>query len=198
MVLTEKMDDNDSLKAYNSIYLEIIMRYKEQIEDNEGLYVANLPRLVTPEEDSVVLLAKEIQGNFPVYNYDENFPEAARLAHAYVKGRIMSISLPVQFWLTPSQAIRYGAGDIFDKAVLLCSLLIAMGNFSSRVVVVAKETERTFIVYSEFKGRLIVMNVNGEAKDYASLDDLLRELDVESDENTTAYEFNNKMYRNIA
>ncbi|MHB1830665.1 MAG: hypothetical protein ACYCO0_04710 [Candidatus Micrarchaeaceae archaeon] len=190
------MDENDSLKAYNSIYLEIIMRYKEQIEDKEELYPADLPKLVTPENDNVVLLAKEIQNSFPVYNYDQNFPEAAALAYAYVKDKIIPISLPVQFWLKPEQTIMYGAGDIFDKAVLLCSLLIAMGNFSSRVVVAAKDTDRTFIVYSEFRNKLIAMDLDNGVKDYGLLDDLLKELKVDND--TTAYEFNDKMYRDIA
>ncbi len=192
------MDENSSLKAYNSIYLEIIMRYKEQIEDNEELYPADLPKLVTPSNDNVALLAKEIEGKFPVYNYDENFPEAAALAYAYVRDRIIPISLPVQFWLKPEQTIMYGAGDIFDKAVLLCSLLIAMGNVASRVVVAAKDTDRTFIVYSEFKDRLISMDLDNGIKDYGSLDDLLKELKVDKDDDTTAYEFNDKMYRDIA
>lgn len=191
------MDENGSLKAYNSIYLEIIMRYKEQIEDKEGLYPADLPKLVTPENDNVVLLAKEIQNNFPAYNYDENFPEAAKLAYAYVKDKIMSISLPVQFWLKPEQTIMYCAGDIFDKAVLLCSLLIAMGNFSSRIVVAAKDTDRTFVVYSEFKGKLTAMDLDNGVRDYGSLDELLKELKVDNDDDTTAYEFNDKMYRDI-
>lgn len=191
------MDENDTLKAYNNIYLEIIMRYKEQIEEKESLYLADLPKLVTPNDENVVLLAKEMQSNFPVFNYDENFPEAARLAYEYTRDKITQISLPIQFWLRPAQTIRYSAGDIFDKAVLLCSLLIAMGNVSSRIIVVARETERSFIVYAEFKNRLIVIDLEKGVKEVTSLDAVLKELKVDSDEDTTAYEFNDKMYRDI-
>src|SRR5271155_3942819 len=113
-----RMDESESLKAYNSIYLEIIMRYKEHIEEKEGLYIADLPKLVTPSDESVDLLAREMKNNFPVYNYDENFPDAARLAYQYVKDKVVEISLPLQFWLRPPQTIKYGAGDIFDKALL--------------------------------------------------------------------------------
>lgn len=192
------MDENDAaLKAYNNIYLEIIMRYKEQIEEREGLYLVDLPKLVTPTDENVVLLAREIQGNFPAYNFDANFPEAARLAYEYVKNKITPISLPIQFWLKPAQTIRYSAGDIFDKAVLLCSILIAMGNVSSRIIVVAKDTERSFIVYAELKDRLMVIDLEKGVRDFASLDDLLKELNVNGDNDTTAYEFNDKMYRDI-
>ncbi len=192
------MDEKDAaLKAYNNIYLEIIMRYKEQIEEREGLYLADLPKLVTPNDENVILLAKELQGNFPVFDYDANFPEAARLAYEYVRNRITPISLPIQFWLRPAQTIRYSAGDFFDKAVLLCSLLIAMGNVSSRVIVVAKNEERAFVVYAEFGGGLIAIDLEKGVKDYGSIDSLLKELKVDSNEDTTAYEFNDKMYRDI-
>jgi hypothetical protein len=190
------MDENGALKAYNSIYLEIIMRYKELIEEKESLYLADLPKLVTPNDDNVVLLAKEIEGNFPVFNYDENFPEAVRLSYQYVKDRITPISLPIQFWLKPDQTIRYSAGDIFDKAVLLCSLLIAIGNVSSRIIVVAKETDRSFIVYAEFGGKIMAVDLEKGVRDFANLGALLDELSIDRDD-TTAYEFNDKMYRDI-
>lgn len=191
------MDEIETLKAYNNIYLEIIMRYKEHIEEHEGLYIADLPKLVTPGDESVVLLAREVQNNFPVYSYDDNFPEAARQSYQYVKSRIGSVSLPVQFWLKPSETIRYGVGDLFDKAVLLCSVLIALGNASSRIVVVVRDAERHFIVYSEFKGHIIGMNVEKGVKEYKNLDELLKEIDVGSGDETTAYEFNDNMYRDI-
>ncbi len=189
------------LKAYNSIYLEIITRYKDYIEEKEGLYLTDLPKLVTPENEGVMLLAKELEGNFPAYLYDDNFEEAAGLAYAYVKDRIANVSIPIQFWLTPSQTIRYGAGDIFDKAVLLCSMLIAMGNVSSRVMVVVKNNDRHFVVYSEFKDRIIGMDMESGLKTYGSMDAMLEQngidKDSENDEDTTAYEFNDKFYRDI-
>ena len=192
------MDEIETLKAYNNIYLEIIMRYKEHIEEHEGLYIADLPKLVTPSDESVILLAREIQNNFPVYTYDENFPDAAQQAYQYVKNKINLISIPVQFWLKPSETIKYGAGDLFDKAVMLCSTLIALGNVSSRIVVVARgDEERHFIVYSEFKGHIISINVEKGVKEYKNLDELLKEIDVGRDEDTTAYEFNDNMYRDI-
>ncbi len=191
------MDDTDALKAYNNIYLEIVMRYKDQIEEHESLYLADLPKLVTPTDENVILLAKDLKGNFPVFNYDENFPQAAELAYGYVKNNIKQISLPIQFWLRPAQTIKYAAGDIFDKAVLLCSVLIALGNVSSRIIVVARETSRRFIVYAEFKGRLITIDLDKGIRDMVSIEDLLKELNVNSDEETTAYEFNDKMYRDI-
>lgn len=192
-----KMDELDTLKAYNNIYLEIIMRYKEHIEEKEGLYITDLPKLVTPTDESVIFVAREIQNQFPFFNYEENFPEAARAAYQYVNGEISSISLPVQFWLKPSETIRYGVGDLFDKAVLLCSMLIALGNVSSRIIVVVRDTERHFIVYSEFKDSIIAINIEKGVKEYKSFDSLIKGLNISSSEDATAYEFNDKMYKDI-
>jgi hypothetical protein len=192
-----RMDESESLKAYNNIYLEIILRYKEYIEEKEGLYVADLPKLVTPNDESVLLLARQIKDGFPVYNYDDNFSDAARAAYQYAKDKIIDISLPIQFWLSPSQTIKYSAGDIFDKAVLLCSVLIALGNASSRIVVVVKDMERHFIVYSEFKDKIIGINMEKGVKDYANFEKLFKEINIGSSDETTAYEFNDNMYRDI-
>jgi len=191
------MDDSESLKTYNNIYLEIIMRYKDDIEIKEELHMADLPRLVTPSDESVGLVSKDIQSKFPAYNFEQDFPEAARLAYEYVRNNIAQVYIPIQFWLKPAQTIRFSAGDIFDKAVLLCSILVALGNVSSRIIVVARDAERIFIVYSEFAGRIIAIDVEKGIKEYQNIDELLRELKVDDAENTTAYEFNDKMYRNI-
>ncbi|MDE1833805.1 MAG: hypothetical protein KGH64_00545 [Candidatus Micrarchaeota archaeon] len=191
------MDEIEALKAYNNIYLEIMMRYKAYIEEKEVLYIADLPKLVTPSDESVIMLAREIQNSFPLYTYDENFPDAARYAYQYMKGRIADISLPIQIWLTPSQTIKYGAGDIFDKAVALCSVLIALGNVSSRIVAIVRDSERDFIVYSEFKDHIIGVNIEKGVKEYRDLDSLLKEMGVKASDETTVYEFNDKMYRDI-
>ena len=139
------MDENDALKAYNNIYLEIIMRYKEQIEEKEGLYLADLPKLVTPNDDNVMLLAKDIQANFPVFNYDENFPEAARLGYEYVKNKITPISLPIQFWLRPAQTLNDISIHLIVELVGSGVIITVYIQFFKQVVKACK------ILYSFFK-----------------------------------------------
>ncbi len=198
-VYRERMDERDyqSLKAYNSIYAEILLRYKDYIEEKEELHLADLPKLITPEDESVELLAMQIKGGFPVYKHEDNFQDAARIAYQHVSEKILDISVPIQFWLRPAQTIRYGAGDIFDKAVLLCSVLIALGNVSSRVVVVAREDERHFVVYSEFGNRIIGIDLGKGVKEYGSFEEMMKEINAVNSEDVTAYEFNDKMYRDV-
>ncbi len=193
------MDESELLKKYNSLYLEIIMKYKEYIEEQEGLYVAELPKLVMPSDESVKGVAALISSKFPDYNYDENFGAAAQLAYDFVKGSIVNVTLPVQFWLKPGQTIAYGAGDLFDKATLLCSILVALGNPSTKIIIVIGENQRSFVVYYEFNEKITAINIErGMISSFNDRDQLLRSLGVKEDAETTAYEFNDRMYTDIA
>lgn len=195
--MEEKIGEEEVLRRYNSVYLTILMRYKEYIEEKEGLSVAELPKLVTPEDSSVVALCKNITNNLPSYDYDRDFHRAAKLAYEHVSKSIATINLPVQFWQKTSETIGNMAGDAFDKAVLLCSMLITLGGISSKIIVAIKGEERSFIVYSEFKNKIMAMNIDKEIREFSSRKELLSELKIDG-EDASAYEFNDKMYINIA
>lgn len=190
-------EDAGMLKKYNNIYLSIIMRYKDYIEEREGLYVAELPKLVTPEDTSVISAASGIMSNFPSYSYERDFLEAARLAHLYVKDKITTLSLPIQFWQKPSETITNAAGDPFDKAVLLCSLLIALGGVTTKIIIKITDGNRDFVVYSEYRGELIVIDLERGVGSAHDRNDLMARLKIGTDTELSAYEFNDKMYNDI-
>jgi hypothetical protein len=188
------MDENELLKKYNGIYLDIIMKYREYIEEQENLYVAELPKLVTPSDDAVKALATTIASKFNEYIYEENFPDAANLAYEHVRDSIANITLPIQFWLRPGQALTHGAGDLFDKAVLLCSILIALGNPSSKIVIAIDDSTRHMSVYFEFNGRITAMDLEKGVGKFENRESMLRSLGISDKSEATAYEFNDKMY----
>ncbi|MDE1768168.1 MAG: hypothetical protein KGH62_02265, partial [Candidatus Micrarchaeota archaeon] len=70
-------------------------------------------------------------------------------------------------------------------------------NVSSRIVAIVRDSERDFIVYSEFKDHIIGVNIEKGVKEYRDLDSLLKEMGVKASDETTVYEFNDKMYRDI-
>lgn len=190
-------NDPEMLKRYNLLYLEIIMRYRNYIEENENVSVAELPKLVTPEDENVVGFANSIKSAFPNYSVEKNFAEAAEKAYKYVKETVVQATLPIEFWLSPNQVMKSGAGDLFDKAVLLCSLLIAIGNISTRVVIVIKPDERRFVVYSDYEKRIIAFDIENGVTEFLSKEDMLSNLKIKEGEDVTAYEFNDKMYNNL-
>ncbi len=192
-------EDPELVKRYNKLYLDVIMRYRDHIEESEHMHLAELPKLVTPDDEVVAAEAKNITSKLPTYRYDDNFPDAAKLAYEYVRDRIVQASLPIQFWLTPKQTISDGAGDVFDKAVLLCSLLIAMGNKSTRIIVRTRDDaeDLKFVVYSEYKNRILAIDMQGGYHEYANKDDMLNILGIKDGGDINAYEFNDKMYTNL-
>ncbi len=190
-------DNADAIRKYNSIYLSIIMRYKDYIEEREGLYVADLPKLITPSDPAIVAVAKGITDSFPSYSYDRDFLEAARLSYLYLLERITTLPLPVQFWQKPSETLENGAGDQFDKAVLLCSILISIGGASSKIIITITEGKRDFIVYSEYCGELITVDPERGVGKAFDRKDLISRLKIKNGAETSAYEFNDKMYSDI-
>ena len=194
----KEMSDEELTNKYNSAYLEIIMRYRDYIEEKETLYVAELPKLITPNDEAVLSAVKNITNMFMSYRPEEDFYAAAKEAHSYVKNKIRTISLPVQFWPRPSQTIGLEAGDVFDKAVLLCSMMIAMGNISTRVITAVKDSEQKFAVYCECKDKLLFFEVEKEMCEFQNREEMLEKLGVGKDAEMTAYEFNDKMYNNLA
>lgn len=189
--------DPEMLKKYNDIYLSIIMRYKDYIEEREGLYVTDLPKLVTPEDPAVVSVAKGIMNQFPSYSYDRDFLEAARLAYLYIKDNVSTVNLPIQYWQRPGETISNRAGDPFDKAVLLCSVLIALGCAASKIIMALTDGKRDFIVYSEYKDEIIIVDLERGPGKAHGRDDLLSRIKIGANNETSAYEFNDKMYNDI-
>ena len=178
----------------NEIYLTIISRYKEYIEEKEGVSVAELPTLVTPNNEKVAEKVEEIKASFLNYTYDENFYEASLIAYEFVKSGVEDVVLPLQFWLTPDETLAFMMGDVMDKNILLCSLLVKLGNPSARVFVKMEESTRCVFVYYEYKSSFYMLD-NGEVREFKDKDSLLGTLDFR--EETIAYEFNNQMYADL-
>lgn len=178
----------------NQLYLAIISRYKGYIEEKESLSVAELPILVTPNNEKVVQKAKEIKAHFLNYDYDANFREAASMAQEFVGKSITDIVLPLQFWLTPEETLTFTMGDAMDRCILLCSILINLGNPSAKILIKTVDTSRSVYVYYEFGGKIYATD-DSVLKEYESKEAMLNSLGI--NENTSAYEFNNQMYSDL-
>jgi hypothetical protein len=178
----------------NQVYLAIISRYRDYIEERENISVSELPTLVTPKADLVVRLANGIRSELGSYLYDKHFPEAAAKAVEYVRTQIDEIRLPLEFWLTPEETIKFRIGDTIDRNILLCSLLVELGNPSAKVLVLIDGTMRSFN-YFEFNGRYLLVDLETGVKGFESREAMLASLNM--GEESTAYEFNNQKYEDI-
>ncbi|MEM0149475.1 MAG: hypothetical protein QXW10_01100 [Candidatus Micrarchaeaceae archaeon] len=188
------VDETEKLEKLNQFYLAIILRYKELIEEKEELSISELPTLVTPKDERVVAKAEEIKRNFLSYTYGRDFYEAAKRAFEFVKKEIDEIVTPVQFWLTPAETLSFRIGDPMDKNVLLCSLLLQLGNPSAKVLVEVNNAMSAF-VYFEFNGKYYLLDIKSGIREFSGKDALYGSV-INSDD-STAYEFNNQMYNDI-
>jgi hypothetical protein len=179
----------------NQLYIAIISRYKEYIEEKEGLSVAELPTLIMPNDEKVRLKAEEIKAKFLNYQYDNDFYEASIKAYNFVKSEVEEVVLPLQFWLTPDETLRFMMGDTMDKNILLCSILIKLENPSTKVFVKILEGTRKAFVYYTFKNKIFVLDNDEVPKEFNSKEEMLKSLKLNQE--TTAYEFNNQMYADI-
>jgi hypothetical protein len=181
---------------YNKLYLLIIERYKEYIEQKEGLSVAELPTLVAPGGELVSKKVNEIKASFGNYSYDSNFYDASVMSFHFVRDEIEKVVLPLQFWLTPEEIISLGMGDDIDKNILLCSMLVALGNPSAKVLIHIKDSSRKTSVYYEYVGKTYVLDNEDDVKSFNSTQDMLDSMSIDDD--STVYEFNDRTYRDIA
>lgn len=180
----------------NQLYLSIISRYRGYIEQKEELAVAELPTLVLPKGELVVRKASAIRAMFPNYTYDSDFPKAAMKAFELVRDEIEEVILPVQFWLTPDETAEFRLGDRMDRNILLCSLLVALGNPDSKVFVVKRESGLSIYTYFDFSGKTVLMDLNDGTKVLTGREAMIGQLSIGEDD--TAYEFNHQSYIDVS
>jgi ATPase subunit of ABC transporter with duplicated ATPase domains len=135
------MDDEE-----RKMYMIIINRYKDLIERSEAKTISDLKSLINPNDEIIKNKKEEIISKFQKYEYEKDFLKAAELAEEYITN-LKNIQLPIEFWLTTKEIIDLGGGDKMDKSTFLCSLLIALGNQNSFVVVGKNKTLKIFVEY---------------------------------------------------
>jgi hypothetical protein len=197
--MADKDTDFEREAKLNEVYLDIILRYKELIEEKEHLSVSELPTLVTPKSNLVAKEIERIKSSFGIYNYNSDFFEASVQCFSFVKNEIGDLTLPIQFWLTPDDTIRFRLGDLLDRNILLCSMLLALGNPSSKVFVAIKGSIRVIFTYYEFEDHTYVLDIlKDEIKLVTKVRDFIHGIGLdEKDGDTTVYEFNDKVYLDV-
>ena len=194
--MADEEAERERLARLNKVYLAIISRYKEYIEEKENISVAELPTLITPKNSAVSAKVEEIKSSLQEYSYDKDFQAAAKKAFDFVKDNVEDVVLPLQFWLVPEETLAFMMGDSFDKNVLLCSLLVGLGNPSSKVVVVIRGDARQTLVSYEANGKLYLVDLESGIREVGSHDDLVKHLNI--DDEVVAYEFNDRAYVDIS
>ncbi len=183
----------EAMKRRLALHRKIIERYRDIIETSEDKSVTELRSLINPENSAVAGVRDLINSKFRPYLYDRDFPKAAQLAYSYCHDEIKNEFLPVDFWLTPEDIVELKAADEMDKAIFLCSLLIALENQTAKVVVETEGRKRHAYVTFEYDDTFYLMDPAHSVNASGKKDDVISE-QITDAERKLIYEFNNLEY----
>ena len=175
-----------------ALFKKIIERYREQIEAGEMKTVPDLKNLIDPKGKAVQQIKQGIENDFHPYLYEKNFKEAAGKAFEFLRDKIGNEALPVDFWLSPDDVLELGLADEMDKAIFLCSLLIALDNETAKVVVETNGQRHAFVMF-EFGGRFHLMDPVHDVSISGSREEVI-EAHLLGHDHQLVYEFSNKGY----
>ncbi len=206
-------------KARSALYRTIIERYKDYINEQEQKTVPVLKSLVNPDDAAVQALRQQIvtrigeakraaasgrvvESRELDYSYETDFPDAARQAFEYVQSLSRTDSeLSISFWLSYSEMASLGIADPFDRALLLCSLLDALGCKNAMVSVLELDDASAHPVVTFSAEKLFLLDCSNRKAGFAELADetkagLVAKFETEDGKKATgiAYEFNREEY----
>ncbi|MFH1470580.1 MAG: hypothetical protein ABIF01_02425 [Candidatus Micrarchaeota archaeon] len=172
---------------------KVIDRYRDHIEAGETKTVPDLKNLIDPKSKAVQEVKQKIEDSFHPYLYEANFEAAADKAFGFLRDDIGDEALPVDFWLSPDDVIELKLADEMDKAIFLCSLIIALDNETAKVVVETNGTRHAFVMF-EFKEKFHLMDPVHNVNLSGSREEVV-EKHLSGHEQKLVYEFNNKGYK---
>jgi hypothetical protein len=188
----ERRSEASILQDKIRFYELVLNRYRQMIERNESKTIADLKALVEPKDETVARIRGEITAGMRPYIYDQHFQAAAEAAHKIVR-EMRTMKSPMDFWLEPKELIALRGGDPMDKAIFLCSLLIALENSDSYVIVGVNTGIKVAVGY-KFGDTWRLIDTTSRASVSGEKDKILNEW---FGGERQVYEFNNTYYNQL-
>ncbi len=147
--LGDSVNNKGLYEARSDYYRKIIERYSQAVSNGETKTIPQLKELVNPFDKTVLetkqkifsqlnLTAEANQANS--FLLEKDFPAFAKLAFELVqKIQLVKSEVETTFWMGFEDLLSINAGDSFDKALFLCSLLASVGCATARVRVLELE-----------------------------------------------------------
>jgi hypothetical protein len=192
-VQAHECEDCEPLRRKAALYLKIIERYKDYIEATEDKSITELRTLVVPDNPVVQRVVSEIKSSFRPYIHERDFYAASQKAFEYCRDVLRNEFLPLQFWLAPEDLDSLKACDEIDKAIFLCSMLVALENPGAKVVVEAGEQVRHAFVTFEFSGEFHLMDPTHGENLKGAREEVLKK-PLKDSKRMLVYEFNDREY----
>lgn len=181
-------------KLLVAFYRKVIDRYSDKISFGEEKSIIELKKLVVPSP-KIIELSKTLEVNSSV---EDDFPNYAVNCLNYLKEiKLLASELKFAFWLTPTETLDLGAGDSMDKALLLCSLLLAKGSSTATVRVLELEDNiKHVVVCFLYSDKAFVLDASQHLFwSGPTIEDVLSSLTINNKKIIkSVYEFNSEAY----
>ncbi len=141
------------------LYRLLLDKYSSLINEKETKTVGEIKALVNAEDLTVQGIASQCKPGD--YDFSRNYPRAAESAYNFICGEISYVpsELGLDIWLSPNEILSAKIADDSDLAVLLCSVLYALGDERAEVVVAELENANTHaFVITEIDGKFILLD----------------------------------------
>ena len=164
--LPDAGDDNAKLRLY-----ELLLRkYADLINEFEKKTVGEIKSMIDKDSLTVQSLCQRFSGSN--YSFDRNYIEAASRALQFISGEIRHVKadMELNFWLTPNEILDKMVGDDEDIAVLMCSVLYALGDEKAEVVIAELDNRTTHaFVITEHRGVFYIFDATQphEVRDFS-------------------------------
>ncbi len=112
----------------------ILARHKDELEKEEIRSLSRLRQIISPYSEYVSSLKTKILKSLAPYKKEENFLDAVQEIVSHASG-IEIVQLPIQYSLSFEEMEKFGAASRIDKALLVTSLLRAIGTESAYCIV---------------------------------------------------------------
>jgi|GEM_PF-6732407 len=128
------------------VLLTMISRYSRTIKEKEEKSVEELKKLIKPRAQVIKDLVKTYNDAIKIYTY--------------VRDHVSEVELPIEtpFWMKLDEIVRIGAGDNHDRAVLLCSMLRAIGEDAQMLIAEMSTGENRAFVLLKKAGKVYLLD----------------------------------------
>ena len=141
------------------LYKLLLDKYSSLINEKETKTVGEIKALVNSEDLTIQGIASAHRPEN--YEFGAHYLQAAESAYNFICGEIAYIpsELGLDIWLAPKEILSAKIADDSDLAVLLCSVLYALGDEKAEVVVAELENANTHaFAITEFEGKFILLD----------------------------------------
>ena len=166
MPVNSGMVDEEEVKKYKEkmeeyyhkilLYQLLVSRYKEHIEGNETKTVPDVKSLVQPINSNIVPIVQKIKTD------NKDFMKQFQSAYDYVD-EIHSVPyIGATLWLSVKEMLDNKVADYEDKAILLCSILRALGANALVLVALMTDGSNRPLVLLSMKDKSIMLDPNAK------------------------------------